>query len=102
MSDVASLLLAIAAVISALGGSVAGVIAAIRNNQRQRHSAAENAVSIATRPKAKKHRLESGSKRDGLKDMIELLRALEDLEDETEDADSSGTDDDATDDRAQG
>lgn len=44
MSDVATLLTAIAALITGVGSSVAGIITAVRRSPREREAAAEKAV----------------------------------------------------------
>lgn len=55
MGDLASVLVAAAGLITALGGVIIGVIQALRTTDRQSQAAAENALSITN---AARHRQE--------------------------------------------
>lgn len=81
MDEAASLITAIAALVTAIGGASAAVIVAWRSSGRQRMAAAEEAERLATRPHGR-HELDPAREDEAITRLQEILDQLEGRRDE--------------------
>jgi hypothetical protein len=92
MGDAAQLVLAIAALVSALGGATAGVVTAFRTRERTARAAAENAVQLATGRSPARHARTDRHPPDLVKELTDLLHELTELEEADDDVPDAAAD----------